>query len=49
MDKLWSRTEIESMSRRLGYSVFDRGGGWWGNSKSCRHDWVSNVVMKKEK
>jgi len=54
MDKLWSRTEIESMSRRLGYSVFDRGGGWWtqpdgSRSKSCRHDWVSNVVMKKEK
>lgn len=54
MDKLWSRSEIESMSRRLGYSVFDRGGGWWTQpdgtrSKSCRHDWVSNVVMKKEK
>ena len=54
MDKLWSRSEIESMSRRLGYSVFDRGGGWWTQpdgtrSKSCRHDWISNVVMKKEK
>jgi len=54
MDKLWSRAEIESMSRRLGYSVFDRGGGWWtqpdgSRSKSCRHNWVSNVVMKKEK
>jgi DNA-binding MarR family transcriptional regulator len=53
MDKLWSRSEIESMSRRLGYSVFDRGGGWWtqpdgSRSKSCRHQWVSNVVMKKK-
>jgi len=53
MDKLWSRSEIETMSRRLGYSVFDRGGGWWtqpdgSRSKKCRHDWVSNVVMKKK-
>jgi DNA-binding MarR family transcriptional regulator len=48
MNKLWSRAEIESMSRRLGYSVFDRGGGWWGKSKSCRHFWQSVVVMQKK-
>jgi len=53
LNKLWSRSEIETMSRRLGYSVWDRGGGWYtesdgSRSKSCRHQWVSNVVMKKK-
>ena len=27
--RLWSRSGIEMLSARLGYSVFDRGGGWW--------------------
>jgi hypothetical protein len=54
LDRLYSRSEIESISRRLGYSVFDRGGGWWNmgdgvNSPSCRHQWVSKVVIKKDK
>ncbi len=53
MNKLWSRSEIESMSMRMGYSVWDRRGGWWNNNGKiemhCRHQWVSNVVMKKEK
>jgi len=53
MNKLWSRSEIESMSMRLGYSVWDRRGGWWtkpdgSRSVSCRHNWVSNIVMKKK-
>jgi hypothetical protein len=29
LDRLYSRAEIESISARLGYSVFDRRGGWW--------------------
>jgi len=53
LKKLFSRAEIESISRRLGYSVFDRGGGWWTmpngeHSPSCRHRWVSKVVIKKD-
>ena len=53
MKKLYSRSDIESISRRLGYSVWDRRGGWWtqpdGNrSKSCRHEWVANLVTKKK-
>jgi DNA-binding Lrp family transcriptional regulator len=48
-DRLWSRSGIEMLSARLGYSVFDRGGGWWGDSPSCRHQWVRNVVIKKKK
>jgi DNA-binding Lrp family transcriptional regulator len=47
--RLWSRSGIELLSARLGYSVFDRGGGWWGDSPSCRHEWRRNVVVKKKK
>lgn len=47
LDKLYSRADIEQLSARLGYSVFDRGGGWWGSNPSCRHRWVSKVVVKK--
>ena len=50
--KMYSRSEIETISARLGYSVFDRGGGWYtepdGNhSPSCRHEWISNIVTRK--
>jgi DNA-binding Lrp family transcriptional regulator len=53
LDKLWSRAEIETMSRRMGYSVWDRRGGWWTKSSgehspSCRHKWVKNIVMRKK-
>jgi len=47
-DKFWTRKGIEMLSARLGYSVFDRGGGWWGDSPSCRHEWRRNVVVKKK-
>lgn len=54
MNKLYSRSDIQQLSERLGYSVFDRRGGWWTmpngeHSPSCRHTWVSNVVIKKDK
>ena len=51
--KMYSRSEIESISARLGYSVFDRGGGWYTkpntnvHEPSCRHEWVSNIVTRK--
>jgi DNA-binding MarR family transcriptional regulator len=52
LDKLYTRAEIEAISLRLGYSVFDRRGGWWtmpdgDHSPSCRHVWASQVVIKK--
>ena len=52
IDKLWDRKEIETLSLRLGYSVFDRRGGWWTtpsgqHSPSCRHIWMRNIVVKK--
>lgn len=52
LDRLYSRAEIESISARLGYSVFDRRGGWWTRpngqaSPSCRHRWFAQTVIKK--
>lgn len=51
LDKVYSRADIEQISNRLEYSVFDRQGGWWnddGDTKPhCRHTWVSQVVIKK--
>jgi len=52
-NKLYSRSDIESMSARLGYSVWDRGGGWWTmpdgeHSESCRHEWKTNIVTRKK-
>jgi hypothetical protein len=52
MKKVFSRSDIQQISARLGYSVFDRRGGWWTmpngeHSPSCRHTWVSNIVIKK--
>jgi len=52
-NKLYSRSEIEMMSARLGYSVWDRRGGWWNDngtiSESCRHEWKTNVITRKIK
>jgi hypothetical protein len=48
LDRLYSRAEIEAISLRLGYSVWDRKGGWWGKKPECRHRWVSNIVVKKK-
>jgi hypothetical protein len=53
LDRLYSRAEIESISARLGYSVFDRRGGWWTQpngqaSPSCRHRWFAQTVIKKK-
>ena len=51
-NKFYSRSDIEQMSARLGYSVWDRRGGWWTmpngeHSPSCRHIWKSNIVTRK--
>lgn len=48
LDRLYSRAEIEAISLRLGYSVWDRKGGWWGKKPECRHRWQSNIVVKKK-
>lgn len=51
-NKMYTRQEIETMSAALGYSVWDRRGGWWtqpdgSHSESCRHKWTSNIVTRK--
>jgi ribosomal protein S25 len=51
-NKMYTRSEIEQMSSRLGYSVWDRKGGWYtepnGNhSPECRHEWKANIVTRK--
>lgn len=53
LDRVYTRREIEALSARLGYSVFDRGGGWWTKSSgyhspSCRHEWRANVLVRKK-
>jgi hypothetical protein len=53
MGKLYSRAEIETISARLGYSAFDRVGGWWTredgtHSPQCRHTWNALTVIRKK-
>lgn len=49
LDKLYTRAEIESISQRVGYSVWDRKGGFWGDKPECRHMFLAHVVIKKRK
>jgi len=50
--RFYSRADIEKISQRLGYSVFDRRGGFWMHKDGiitpyCRHRWVSNITIRK--
>lgn len=52
LNRLYSRADIETISARLGYSVWDRRGGWMtqaDGSKTpyCRHQWNTVTVVKK--
>lgn len=51
LNRYYSRFEIENISQRLGYSVFDRKGGFWNKggviSPSCRHNWQSNIIVRR--
>jgi DNA-binding MarR family transcriptional regulator len=52
LDKLYTRTDIDMISNRVGLNVFMYGGGWWNmgngvNSPSCRHIWKSVIVKRK--
>lgn len=54
LDRLYTRAEIEKISARLGYSVWDRRGGWYTlpgtdtHRPYCRHRWKSNLVVQKK-
>jgi len=50
--KYFSRADIEAISERVGYSVWDRRGGFWKHKNGdttayCRHIWKANIVIKK--
>ena len=51
--KLFTRSEIDSISSRLGYNVWEMRGGWYrkpGTDISvpkCRHIWMSHIVKRK--
>lgn len=53
LKRLYNRAEIEKISARLGYSVWDRRGGFWRHKGTdittpyCRHKWKSNIVIQK--
>jgi hypothetical protein len=53
LDKIYSRKEIQNISQRLGYSVWQRRGGFYHNPRTgvttpyCRHRWVEQVVIKR--
>jgi DNA-binding MarR family transcriptional regulator len=53
LDKIYSRAEIQAISQRLGYSVWQRRGGFYYNPRTkvttpyCRHRWVEQVVIKR--
>jgi len=44
----WSLTDIEKIGVAEDRNVWQRGGGWWGKSFHCRHEWVQ-VLMKRKK
>jgi hypothetical protein len=54
LDKIYSRAEIQAISQRLGYSVWQRRGGFYTNPRTgtttpyCRHRWVEQVVIKRK-
>ena len=48
LDRVYTRAEIETISQRLGYSVFDRAGGFWGNKPYCRHEWRRVLLIRKK-
>lgn len=44
LNRLYTRKDIEDISQRLGYSVWDTKG-----VDGCRHRWVSQTVVKETK
>jgi predicted transcriptional regulator len=53
LNRLYSRSDIEQISERLGYSVWDRRGGWFTQPNGehrpyCRHRWFAVTVIKKK-
>jgi hypothetical protein len=52
LNRFYSRSDIELISERVGYSVWDRRGGWLTlkdgtHREYCRHSWQANFVKRK--
>jgi hypothetical protein len=52
LNRFYSRSDIELISERVGYSVWDRRGGWLTlkdgtHREYCRHRWQANFVKRK--
>jgi hypothetical protein len=50
--KLYTRSDINDISTLVGWSVWERRGGWFTlpdgrHRPSCRHMWVQQLVVKK--
>ena len=43
----WSLREIMAMDLKTGRNVWQRGGGYWGDSYHCRHEWRRVLVTSK--
>ena len=51
LNRFYTREDIQKISQIVGYDVFNRTGGFWNDNgkvkKHCRHEFRSNVVIKK--
>jgi hypothetical protein len=49
LDRYWTRREIETLSQKFGYSVFDNPGGRVNSEggPSCIFTWKNKVVIRK--
>jgi hypothetical protein len=43
LNRIYTRADIETVSQRLGYSVWRDCGG-----EGCRHRWVKKILVEKE-
>jgi hypothetical protein len=54
LNKLYSRSDINAISQIVGYSVWNRRGGWYTNPDTgiprpqCRHIWLQQIVVEKD-
>ncbi len=51
LNRLYSRTDIENISDKVGYNAWLHTGGFWNNDGEiedhCRHTWSQVIVTKK--
>jgi predicted transcriptional regulator len=45
--KVWTLEEIQALGMQEGRNVWNRGGGWWGKSIHCRHEWRQVLITEQ--